>query len=207
MLGLSNILKLCLSILENCRNRIESSDPSRSSALSASLNSFLHEFKPATLTLLSSFLSSPGRAALVSYGGLASEPDTLNTTPSIMAGFLEALSSALTTAAAKNFLAQDEILGSPVTMVEEREGELKLMDVDLDEFTETGLQGSQSLEGLRSIKRGNTSLYGQWKELCLKMVAEIGRVLPEKTCSVLLKLIGNEQDIKVWANNLVTQSF
>lgn len=197
MLGLSNILKLCLSVLENCRNRIESSDPSRSSALSSSLNSFLHEFTPATLSALSSFLSSPGRAALVSYGGLASETGTLITTPSIMAGFLEALSSALTAAATKNILAQEEIPGSPVTMLEEREGEIKLMDVDLDEFSETGLQVSQSFEGLRSTKRGNTTLYGQWKELCLKMIADIGRVLPETTCNVLLKLLENEQDTKV----------
>jgi hypothetical protein len=203
MLGLSKILKLCLSVLENCRNRIESSDPSRSSALSASLNSFLQEFTPATLSAISSFLSSSGRAALVSYGGLASESDTPITTPSIMAGFLDALSSALTAAATKNFLAQEEIPVSPVAMIEEREGEIKLMDVDLDEFSETGLQGFESLEGLRSTKRGNTSLYGQWKELCLKMVADIGRVLPETTCDVLLTLLEDEQDTKVCANNLI----
>ena len=200
MLGLSNILKLCLSVLENCRNRIKSSDSSRNSALSASLNSFFHEFTPATLSALSGFLSSPGRAVLVSYGGLASEPDTSFTTP-IMTEFLEALSSALTVAAAKNFSAQEEIPVSPVTMLEEREGDAKLMDDDLDEFSESVLQGSQSLE-LRSTKKGNTSLYGQWKELCLKMVADIGRVLPESTCNVLLKLLEDEHDIKVWANNL-----
>ncbi|KAG0604904.1 hypothetical protein M758_9G018000 [Ceratodon purpureus] len=196
MLGLSNVLKLCLSVLENYRNRIESSDPSRSSALSASLSSFVHEFTPATLSALSRFLSSPGRATLVSYGGLASEPGTLNTPP-IMAGFLEALTTVLTAAATKNILAQEEIPGSPATMLEERDGEIKLMDVDLDEFSETGLLSSQSHEGLRSTKRGNTSLYGQWKELCLKMIADIGRVLPERTCNALLKILENEQDTKV----------
>lgn len=205
-LGLSNILEVCLSVLENCRDRIQSSDPSRSSALCASLNSFLHEFTPATLSALSSFLSSPGHAALVSNGGLAYELDTpINTVPPLMARFLEALSSALTTAASVSSLAQDEIPGSPVTMFEDREGEIKLMDIDLDEFSETGLQGSQSLEGLGSTKKRNNNLYDQWKELCLKMVADVGRVLPETTCKVLLKLLDDEKDTKVWANNLAIE--
>jgi len=138
---------------------------------------------------------------LVSSGGLAYELDTPVTVPPFMARFLGALSSALTFAASVSPLDQEEIPGSPVTMLEDREGEIKLMDVDLDEFSETGLQGSQSLQGLGSTKKRNNSLYDQWKELCLKMVADIGRVLPEATCKVLLKLLDDEKDTKVRARN------
>lgn len=190
---------MCLSVLENFSDRIQSSDPSRSSVFCASLNLFLHEFTPATLSAFSIFLSSPGRAALVSNGGLAYEPDTPITVPPLMARFLGALSIALTVAASVSSLAQEEIPGSPATMFEDREGELKLMDVDLDEFSQTG---SQSLEGPGSTKKRNNSLYEQWKELCLKMVADIGHVLPETTCNVLLKLLDDEKDTKVWAHNL-----
>jgi hypothetical protein len=35
------------------------------------------------------------------------------------------------------------------------------------------------------------------------MVADIGRVLPETTCDVLLTLLEDEQDTKVCANNLI----
>lgn len=194
---------MCLSVLEGSRNRIQSSDPSRSSALSASLNSFLHEFTPATLAALSSFLSSPGKAVLVSIHGHACEPDMASPDSPLMALFLEALQSALNSAASVSFLAQDETSGSPATVPEDREGDVKLMDIDLDEFSETGFQGSQSLEGLGSTKKRNNSLYDQWKDMCLKMVADIGRVLPETSCKVLLSLLDDEKDTKVWANNLV----
>lgn len=195
-LGLSNMLEICLSVLENCRNRIESSDSSRSS-LSASLNTFFHEFTPAALSAFSCFLSSPGRATLVCSGGLAYELDTSVAVLPILTRFLESISSALTFTAAVKSSAQEEIPGSPVTLTEEREGKVKLMDVDLDEFSEMGPQGSQKLEGLRSKMRGDNCLYDQWKELCLKIVADIGRILPETTYNVLFKLLDNEEDIKV----------
>lgn len=170
-------------------------EPLSSGGLSVSLKLFLDTFTPAMISSLSFFLSSPGRAVLVASGGVVNELGAPTITAPIMTKFLDLLSSFLTIASDVAISAREE-LGSPVT--QERDVGLKLMDNDLDEF----LDSNENVErksglGLWSKRRGDTGGYDEWKGVVIKMVADIGLLLPERTCIVLLKFLDKESDMKV----------
>lgn len=172
-------------------------EPLSSGGLSASLKLFLENFTPAMISSLSNFLSSPGRAVLVASGGVANELSAPTINVPIMTKFLDLLSSSLTIASDVAISVREE-LGSPVTSTQERDGGPKLMDVDLDEFLDSNENGEgKSALGLWSKKRGDTGGYDQWKGVVIEMVADIGLVLPKRTCIVLLKFLDKESDTKV----------
>lgn len=172
-------------------------EPLSSGGLSASLKLFLENFTPAMISSLSNFLSSPGRAVLVASGGVANELSAPTINVPIMTKFLDLLSSSLTIASDVAISVREE-LGSPVTSTQEWDGGPKLMDVDLDEFLDSNENGEgKSALGLWSKKRGDTGGYDQWKGVVIEMVADIGLVLPKRTCIVLLKFLDKESDTKV----------
>lgn len=176
---------------------MQSIEPLSSGGLSTSLKLFLENFTPAMISSLSTFLSSPGRAVLVASGGVANELSAPTINVPIMTKFLDLLSSSLTIASDVAISVREE-LGSPVTSTQERDGGLKLMDVDLDEFLDSNENGEgKSALGLWSKRRGDTGGYDQWKGVVIKMVADIGLVLPKRTCIVLLKFLDKESDTKV----------
>lgn len=172
-------------------------EPLSSGGLSTSLKLFLENLTPAMISSLSTFLSSPGRAVLVASGGVANELSAPTINVPIMTKFLDLLSSSLTIASDVAISVREE-LGSPVTSTQERDGGLKLMDVDLDEFLDSNENGEgKSALGLWSKRRGDTGGYDQWKGVVIKMVADIGLVLPKRACIILLKFLDKESDTKV----------
>lgn len=171
---------------------------SSTSSLSSPLSSMLTTFTPGTLSAISSFVLSPGRAALVASGGIANELDTPTSSAPLLTKILKTFSSALTITSDMANTTQGD-LGTPVSLTEERDGERNLIDLDLDEFPDSGVTDNGEGKSVPTgwSKKRDSVLYEQWTEGCVNVVTNIGLVLPDMTCGILLKLMGVESDPKV----------